>query len=198
MVGGTFTDFVMARFIAEGTLDPSFGKGGMVTTDIQPDQQEESLAVAVAPRWQDRGRRLQRLRRHAWRSPGTCPTAAWTPRSGRRQGRGHAPGRLLRGRRPAGRAIVVAGGRDIPDGTVDFSRPAGRAVSSPTARSTPPSVTRAVVVDGCRRRDEHGANRGPARRPDRGQRRERRELRGSERTDLVRLTSGRLARPDLR
>ena len=49
MVGGTFVDFIMARFDANGQLDTTFGDGGFVTTDIVPDQQEESLAVAVQP-----------------------------------------------------------------------------------------------------------------------------------------------------
>ena len=48
MVGGTFSDFIMARFDAGGLPDPSFGTDGFVTTDMIPDQQEEALAVAVA------------------------------------------------------------------------------------------------------------------------------------------------------
>jgi uncharacterized delta-60 repeat protein len=34
MVGGSGTDFVMARYNADGTLDDNFGDGGLVTTDI--------------------------------------------------------------------------------------------------------------------------------------------------------------------
>jgi uncharacterized delta-60 repeat protein len=34
MVGGSGTDFIMARYDADGSLDESFGDGGMVTTDI--------------------------------------------------------------------------------------------------------------------------------------------------------------------
>ena len=34
MVGGSGTDFVMARYFADGTLDGSFGEDGLVTTDI--------------------------------------------------------------------------------------------------------------------------------------------------------------------
>ncbi len=49
MVGGTFTDFILARFDANGNLDPTFGDGGLVTTDMIPDQQEEALAVVVQP-----------------------------------------------------------------------------------------------------------------------------------------------------
>jgi uncharacterized delta-60 repeat protein len=49
MVGGTFVDFIMARFDAGGSLDPTFGDAGQVTTDMIPDQQEEALAVAVQP-----------------------------------------------------------------------------------------------------------------------------------------------------
>ncbi|MEZ4597693.1 MAG: delta-60 repeat domain-containing protein [Chloroflexota bacterium] len=40
-VGGTRSPTsVMAHFLADGTLDPA-GEGGMVTTDIQPNVQEE-------------------------------------------------------------------------------------------------------------------------------------------------------------
>ncbi len=49
MVGGTFVDFIMARFDANGQLDTAFGDGGFVTTDMIPDQQEESMAVAIQP-----------------------------------------------------------------------------------------------------------------------------------------------------
>ena len=49
MVGGTSVDFIMARFDIDGQLDTTFGDGGFVTTDIIPDQQEESLAVAIQP-----------------------------------------------------------------------------------------------------------------------------------------------------
>ena len=34
MAGGTFTAFVLARFDVDGTLDNSFGTGGLVTTNI--------------------------------------------------------------------------------------------------------------------------------------------------------------------
>jgi len=47
MVGGTFTDFVLARFNADGSLDTSFGSGGKLTTDMVAGEQEEALAVAV-------------------------------------------------------------------------------------------------------------------------------------------------------
>ncbi len=48
MVGGTFTDFVMARFNADGSLDTSFGIGGKVTTDMGSGlRPEEGLAVAI-------------------------------------------------------------------------------------------------------------------------------------------------------
>jgi uncharacterized delta-60 repeat protein len=49
MVGGTSIDFIMARFDVGGQLDTTFGDGGFVTTDMVPDQQEESLAVAIQP-----------------------------------------------------------------------------------------------------------------------------------------------------
>jgi uncharacterized delta-60 repeat protein len=49
MVGGTFTDFVLARFNADGSLDTTFDTDGKVTTDMVANEQEESLAVAVQP-----------------------------------------------------------------------------------------------------------------------------------------------------
>lgn len=47
MVGGTFTDFILARFNGNGSLDASFGVGGRVTTDMVSGQQEEALGVAI-------------------------------------------------------------------------------------------------------------------------------------------------------
>jgi len=48
MVGGTFTDFILARFNAEGSLDRGFGIDGKVTTDMGSGlRQEEALAVAI-------------------------------------------------------------------------------------------------------------------------------------------------------
>jgi uncharacterized delta-60 repeat protein len=50
MVGGTFTDFVLARFNSDGTLDEGFDGDGMVTTDIGGGfAQEEALGVAIQP-----------------------------------------------------------------------------------------------------------------------------------------------------
>jgi len=47
MVGGTFTDFILARFNADGSVDRSFGIDGKVTTDMGSGlRQEEALAVA--------------------------------------------------------------------------------------------------------------------------------------------------------
>ncbi len=48
MVGGTFTDFILARFNADGSIDRSFGIDGKVTTDMGSGlRQEEALAVAI-------------------------------------------------------------------------------------------------------------------------------------------------------
>ena len=47
MVGGTFTDFILARFNADGSLDTGFGTGGKVTTNMVSGQQEEALGVAI-------------------------------------------------------------------------------------------------------------------------------------------------------
>ena len=57
MAGGTFTDFVLARFNADGSLDTGFGAGGKVTTDMGSGLR--SLRAIVDPvRRQDRRRRL--------------------------------------------------------------------------------------------------------------------------------------------
>lgn len=47
IVGGTFTDFVLARFNADGSLDTSFDADGKVTTDMVSGEQEEALGVAI-------------------------------------------------------------------------------------------------------------------------------------------------------
>lgn len=49
MVGGTFTDFIIARFNADGSPDASFDADGRVTTDLVNGEQEEALAVAIQP-----------------------------------------------------------------------------------------------------------------------------------------------------
>lgn len=50
MAGGSTSDFVLARYLADGTLDASFGTGGVVTTDIAGSfQQEQAHAVLVQP-----------------------------------------------------------------------------------------------------------------------------------------------------
>jgi uncharacterized delta-60 repeat protein len=50
MVGGTFTDFIMARFNANGSIDADFGDNGKVTTNIfgsDASLPQEANAVAV-------------------------------------------------------------------------------------------------------------------------------------------------------
>ena len=49
MAGGTFTDFVLARFLANGSVDTGFGNAGKVTSNIVSGEQEEALAVAIQP-----------------------------------------------------------------------------------------------------------------------------------------------------
>lgn len=49
LVGGTFTDFILARFNADGTVDTTFDGDGKVTTRIVSGQQQEALAVVVQP-----------------------------------------------------------------------------------------------------------------------------------------------------
>jgi len=48
MVGGTFVDFILARFNADGSIDRSFGIDGKVTTDMGSGLRgEEALALAI-------------------------------------------------------------------------------------------------------------------------------------------------------
>ena len=47
IVGGTFTDFIVARFNLDGSLDATFDGDGKVTTDMVSGQQEEALGVAI-------------------------------------------------------------------------------------------------------------------------------------------------------
>jgi uncharacterized delta-60 repeat protein len=49
MVGGTFTDFVLARFLANGNIDSAFGNAGKVVANIVSGEQEEALGVAIQP-----------------------------------------------------------------------------------------------------------------------------------------------------
>jgi uncharacterized delta-60 repeat protein len=49
MAGGTFADFVLARFLGNGSLDTDFGNAGKVTSNIVSGEQEEALAVAIQP-----------------------------------------------------------------------------------------------------------------------------------------------------
>jgi len=47
---GSYGDFLIARYTASGALDQSFGNGGTVSTDIQPDFLDLGYGVALAPR----------------------------------------------------------------------------------------------------------------------------------------------------
>lgn len=48
IVGGSFTDFILARFNADGTLDSTFGAGGQVTTDMSGATSiDRARAVAI-------------------------------------------------------------------------------------------------------------------------------------------------------
>lgn len=47
MVGGTFTDFMLAQFDANGTLDTTFDTDGKVTTDMVAGEQEGAYGVAA-------------------------------------------------------------------------------------------------------------------------------------------------------
>lgn len=43
--GGTDADFILARYTADGSLDPAFGSGGKVTTDLGPADRATSLVL---------------------------------------------------------------------------------------------------------------------------------------------------------
>ncbi len=47
MVGGSGTDFVLARYNLDGSLDTSFGSGGLVTSDVGVGSADEARAVAI-------------------------------------------------------------------------------------------------------------------------------------------------------
>jgi uncharacterized delta-60 repeat protein len=50
IVGGTFTDFIAARFNPDGSLDTGFGGTGMVSTDVAGTTRlEGAMAVAIQP-----------------------------------------------------------------------------------------------------------------------------------------------------
>src|SRR5207342_2383587 len=46
---GSFADFLVARYTASGALDPSFGNGGIVSTDFQPGWTDYGFGVALGP-----------------------------------------------------------------------------------------------------------------------------------------------------
>ena len=47
MVGGSGTDFLLARYNVDGSLDTSFGSGGLVTSDVGSGSADEARAVAI-------------------------------------------------------------------------------------------------------------------------------------------------------
>ena len=47
--GETNIGFCLARYDASGSLDATFGTGGVVTTDINPEFDEEAFALALQP-----------------------------------------------------------------------------------------------------------------------------------------------------
>ncbi len=49
MVGGSSSDFVLARYNADGSLDTGFGSGGKVTTDVVGSLEEHANGVAIQP-----------------------------------------------------------------------------------------------------------------------------------------------------
>jgi uncharacterized delta-60 repeat protein len=64
------SDFALARYHANGTLDGSFGRGGKVTTSIGPNAEASALAIRkdgklVAAGWSDNGSRFALVRYNA-------------------------------------------------------------------------------------------------------------------------------------
>ena len=47
MVGGSGTDFLLARYNVDGSLDAGFGTGGLVTRDVGAGSSDEARAVAI-------------------------------------------------------------------------------------------------------------------------------------------------------
>ena len=47
MVGGSGSDFVLARYNLDGSLDAGFGAAGLVTFDVGVDSSDEARAVAI-------------------------------------------------------------------------------------------------------------------------------------------------------
>ena len=58
IVGGTFTNFVLARFNANGTLDASFDGDGKVTIDVAANKHERGHSVAIQADGEDCRRRI--------------------------------------------------------------------------------------------------------------------------------------------
>ena len=109
------SDFTL-RYNVDGSLDSSFGQGGLVTTDFGGN--DTPYGISLQSDWQDRGRRHSTLRQQPrFRRCATTRTAVWTPR--------------------LPRAGNCCGGT---------SSPSGPSPSSPTARSwwraTPASACR--------------------------------------------------------
>ena len=46
---GSYADFLVARYTTSGALDQSFGSGGIVSTDFQPDWTDWAYGVALGP-----------------------------------------------------------------------------------------------------------------------------------------------------
>lgn len=44
---GPTIDFALARYNTDGSLDTSFGTGGLVTTDVAPDAYDQAFALAI-------------------------------------------------------------------------------------------------------------------------------------------------------
>jgi len=93
VAGSTITaktgrDFAVVRYLPNGKLDNSFGKGGKVTTAISSSD-DSARDLVVQRRWEDHCLRICEVKRVGMLSPWlvTCPTAlSMTAFNGNRQG----------------------------------------------------------------------------------------------------------------
>ena len=73
-------DFALVRYNADGSLDPSFGAGGKVLTDLGDSSDDDGRAVAIQPDGKivAAGSATTAAATTTSRSPATTPTAAST------------------------------------------------------------------------------------------------------------------------
>ena len=81
--GISVDDFALARYLPDGRLDPTFGVGGIVTTDFGSDRRSRApWSCSPTANWSRQERSASSSPLPAtlgWRA--ICPMAAWTPAS---------------------------------------------------------------------------------------------------------------------